>query len=128
MAKKKTTKRAADKALPDSAGSESPLPITPRFQQVLKLAERIARDDGMNFADTEHLEAALKNVETKHALGKRFRRDELEQMAKEYLRDYYEGEACDEYFTRLGLMVSFTHFLFQNTKGQARSEERTKLT
>ena len=115
MAKKKTTKRAAAKALPDSAGSESPLPITPRFQQVLKLSEKIARDDGMNFADTEHLEAALKHVETKHALGRRFNREELEQMAKNYLRNYYDGEACDEYFTRLGLMVSFSHFIFQNT-------------
>ena len=115
MTKKKTPKKPATKALPSSTGSAR-LPITPRFQQVLSMAMEIAKTDGMNYADTEHLESALKGVETKLALGQRFTREELEQNAKDYLRGYYEGEACDEYFTRLGLMVSFSHFLFQNTE------------
>lgn len=113
--KPKTKTTAASKALPSSSGSEL-LPITPRFQQVLAKAQAIAQSDGMSYADTEHLEAALKGVETKHALGRRFTREELEQHAKDYLRAYYEGEVCEEYYTRLGIMVCFSHFLFQNAE------------
>ena len=41
-------------------------------------------------------------------------REEIEDKAKAYLLEYFDGKPNDDFYLRLGMMVDFSHFLFQN--------------
>ena len=43
-------------------------------------------------------------------------REEIEDKAKAYLLEYVDGKPNDDFYLRLGMMVDFSHFLFQNGK------------
>ena len=42
-------------------------------------------------------------------------REEIEDKAKAYLLEYFDGKPNDDFYLRLGMMVDFSHFLFQNS-------------
>ena len=43
-------------------------------------------------------------------------REEIEDKAKAYLLEYVDGTPNDDFYLRRGMMVDFSHFLFQNAK------------
>ena len=43
-------------------------------------------------------------------------REEIEDKAKAYLLEYVDGKPNDDFYLRLGMMVDFSHFLFQNER------------
>ena len=47
-------------------------------------------------------------------------REEIEDKAKAYLLEYVDGKPNDDFYLRLGMMVDFSHFLFQNAQGEVR--------
>ena len=49
-------------------------------------------------------------------------REEIEDKAKAYLLEYVDGKPNDDFFLRLGMMVDFSHFLFQNAKAETSNQ------
>ena len=51
-------------------------------------------------------------------------REEIEDKAKAYLLEYFDEKTNDDFYLRLGMMVDFSHFLFQNAKGDSQSPDK----
>jgi hypothetical protein len=43
-------------------------------------------------------------------------RQEIEDKAKAYLLDYFDGKPNDDFYLRFGMMVDFSHFLFHSVE------------
>ena len=59
-------------------------------------------------------EAALSATTGPEPLRIKLSREEIEDKAKAYLLEYVDGKPNDDFYLRLGMMVDFSHFLFQN--------------